>query len=213
MDRAEQTVRIGIFGASGSGKSYCAKRLIEKHNRIIVFDVMSEYWNRKGFSHVNNISALKKELCKNWHKGFKIAYIPNYKTLTQELSQVSDLIFMAQADYSHNRLPIVFVVEELSSCYPVSGKNAEGFSNLAARGRHRGIHIIGISQRISEVNTTFRGNCTSIYIYRPADHVDIDVATKILGRKRHHLISIMRNYEYFYLREGKVTFKGRPEDL
>jgi len=37
---------------------------------------------------------------------------------------------------------------------------------MGTRGRHYGLHIIAITQRAAEINVTFRGQCSTIYVFR-----------------------------------------------
>lgn len=200
------TVRIGIYGASGSGKTFRAKKLIEKCTRLVVFDSLGDFAGY-GWLRVYDIKGLKAALVKNWQKGFKIAYIPKSGNEESELDEVSMILYAAQAEYPRDP-QITFVVDELSLCYPKNGKCSTGFTNLACRGRHRGINLIGISQRIAQVNTNFRGNCTSSYFFRPADHVDIDTLAKIIGRDYIEKIRTMENYNFFHFKNGKIIFKN-----
>jgi hypothetical protein len=199
----EQAVRIGIYGASGSGKTYKARQLVKNCPRLIAFDPLGDF-SGTGWKVAYSIKDLKKALVDNWKRDFKIAYrFTDVEQAESELNVVSNLLYAAQADYP--KVPMLtFVVDELSLCYPKFGKCSSGFTNLACRGRHVGINLIGISQRIAQVNTNFRGNCTSSYFFRPADHVDIDTLGRIIGKEYLHKIRSMRNRDFFYVKDGQI---------
>ena len=51
---------------------------------------------------------------------------------------------------------------------PVAGgaEKSPGFAEMCSRGRHYGLDMIGVSQRIAEVSTRFRGNCSETVVFR-----------------------------------------------
>ena len=66
---------------------------------------------------------------------------------------------------------MTLVVEEMNLSFPVAGgvHKCTGFAEICSRGRHYGIDVIGASQRIAEVDTRFRGNCTESVVLRQED--------------------------------------------
>ena len=70
-DTAEQVGRVGVWGASGSGKSSYVKRQLAKRNRVVIFDPQGEY----DATQAQSVEAVRLEMMRNW-SGFRIAYRP-----------------------------------------------------------------------------------------------------------------------------------------
>lgn len=47
------------------------------------------------------------------------------------------------------------------------------FSWIGTKGRHYGLHVIAITQRAAQINTTFRSQCSTIYTFR-CNKTDMD---------------------------------------
>lgn len=198
--------RIGIWGRSGSGKSTYAKSLIRGRARVVVFDPLGEY-GAQGFREVSSVDMVRAEMRKNW-RGFRVALVPRAGREPVYLSQLCKLLMRAQQPYKdHGRGPgLTLVVEEMSLSFPVSGgvQRAPGFAQVCSMGRHYGIEVIGISQRIAEVATRFRGNCTETVALRQKGPRDLDAAAAELGVPRAQ-VEALKPLEYIHEKDGKIS--------
>lgn len=198
--------RIGIWGRSGSGKSTYAKRLIKGRKRIVVFDPLSEYGGA-GFKVVHTVDAVRRAMRADW-RGFRIAIVPSAGSEPRTLSSLCKLLMAAQQPYKETGkgAGVTLVVEEMSLSFPVSGgaQKAPGFAQVCSMGRHYGIEVIGISQRIAEVATRFRGNCTETVVLRQKGPRDLDAAAAELGVGRAQVEALGR-LEYLHEKDGKIT--------
>ena len=207
-----QAQRLGIFGASGCGKTTKARELIRCLNRVIFFEPLADDLRRlvasDGFKAVAGLPELFRKVRADFAKGFKIAYYPAAGSETDELSKLSDFLMAIQSGYGfqHNA-QITLAVDELDLGFPTgeSLKNPRnGFKNLCCRGRHTGIHIVGLSQRMHLVDNVFRANCSAVYLYR---HTDIDVGLKIIGREYRDRFRALDNFQYIYKAGNKIILK------
>jgi len=100
---------------------------------------------------------------------------------------------------------ITLVVEEMNLSFPVHGGEAKarGFAEVCSRGRHYGIEVFGLSQRIAEVSTRFRGNCTETVVLRQQGPRDLSAAVDALGGHKAQ-IAALRNLDYLHERQGEV---------
>lgn len=105
---------------------------------------------------------------------------------------------------------ITLLVEEMNISYPVTGvpHALGGFPDLCSRGRHFGVEIIGLSQRIAEVNTRFRGNCTETYVFRQKGPRDLKAAASELGDVKPAEIQALQPHCYIHEKDGTIT-KGK----
>lgn len=211
-----QTQRVGIFGASGCGKTSKARELIRELNRVIYFEPLADDLRRleheDEFKTVAGLNSLAAEIAKHYQTGFKIAYYPGMQAEENELSIISNALMRIQSGYGlqHNA-QITLVIDELDLAFPsgISQRNpGNGFKNLCCRGRHTGINIVGISQRMHLIDNVFRANCSAFYLFRHSEPADIDVGVKILGREYRQTFKNLNNFEYVY-KAGNQIFIHR----
>lgn len=176
--------KIGVWGASGSGKSSWVKKTIASKRRVVVFDPLGEY---RGFVRVTTPDQVRQAMRADW-AGFRIAYTPaRAGGEPDKLSKLCNGLLKAQKPYQLSEgkfgAQIILVVEEMNLCFPVHGGETKcpGFAEICSRGRHSGIPIIGVSQRIAEVSTRFRGNCDKSVVFRQKGPRDRAAAMAEIG--------------------------------
>ena len=179
------TGQIGVWGRRGSGKSSYLQQRIAKAKRVVIFDTMGEYGQIRGIKAVSRIDQVRQEMRKNW-TGFRVALKPIGGREPAILSELSYFLIQAQAPSvkaGRNIRPITLVVEEMNLAFPVSGGEAKcpGFAELCSRGRHSYVEMIGASQRIAEVSTRFRGNCTETVVFAQKGPRDLAASEAELG--------------------------------
>lgn len=206
---ASNAGRIGVWGASGSGKSSYVKRKIKDIKRLVVFDPLDEYGPLCKVK-ARSLEDVRKAMRKDW-QGFKIAYVPPAGKEPAALSGLSRLLTAAQQPYKDKGrgAGVTLIVEEMNLSFPVHGgeTKAAGFAEICSRGRHYGIEVYGLSQRIAEVSTRFRGNCTETVILRQQGPRDLAAAVDAIGGRKAE-IAALRNLDYLHERQGEVT-KGK----
>lgn len=206
---ASNAGRIGVWGASGSGKSSYVKRKMKDMTRLVVFDPLDEYGPLCKVK-VRSLEEVRKAMRANWH-GFKIAYVPPAGKEPAALSGLSRLLIKAQGPYKEKGkgAGVTLIVEEMNLSFPVHGGEAKaaGFAEICSRGRHYGIEVYGLSQRIAEVSTRFRGNCTETVILRQQGPRDLAAAIDAIGGHKADIAGL-RNLDYLHERQGEVT-KGK----
>lgn len=195
--------RIGVYGASGSGKSTKARELIVGVTRLVRFDPFAE--GARGAVQTD-ARGFRAALAKNWNAGFNINVVPSYGHEMADLHAISTAIRDAQVQ-TGARAPITFLAEEINTAFPVTALPAQypGFGELCSRGRHFNVNIIGVSQRIAEVNTRWRGNTSCFYVFRQGDARDVQAATAMLPPGWRNAVTQLQNFEYLFVNAGHVT--------
>ena len=165
-----------VYGRRGSGKSTLVQSLLKGRKRVVVFDPMAEFASQRGFVRVSCFRDLVAALRKGWGRGFKIAFVPD-DDFKKVLHGISHVLWGAQAPYDAGRddRKVTLVVEEMNLCYPPKDLPAgqEGFVRAILQGRHRGIEIIGVTQRPALVHPNFRSNAHDTYVFALEDHQDV----------------------------------------
>ncbi|WGT50157.1 hypothetical protein [Thioclava nitratireducens] len=210
MSASSNAGRIGVWGRSGSGKSSYAKARLKSARRVVVFDPLGEY-GAEGFKVVDHqrdgLDAVRLKMIEDW-RGFRIAYQPPSGREVAALSALSRLLIAAQAPYKDTGrgAGLTLVVEEMNLSFPVAGgaQKCAGFAEICSRGRHYGIEVIGISQRIAEVATRFRGNCTETVVFPQKGKRDLDAAAAELGVHPDQ-VRELKNLHYLHEQAGEVT--------
>jgi len=153
MSRLEQADIIAIFGGSGSGKSYRFRELTKHDKRLVVWDSMAEY---DELSIIDGDIRLLVGLLSR-RKNFRVAFRPDFEDMTEQFRKFCKLV------YAVGNMTVG--VEELNEVTQASFA-PPAWKSLTSRGRHRGLHIRGMSQRPASVDKDFIGNATEIYAGR-----------------------------------------------
>lgn len=197
----EQARRVGIFGASGSGKTTKALELVKNVDRLVVFDPLDEFGYK--FVKISSLQQLKTIILKNYSKGFKVRFVPELAKSKEQLSQICIFLRELQSGYKFSKFSsmITLFVDELDLGFPLNESKANGnngFYYLCCRGRHYGINIVGVSQRMSLVDLPFRANLSDLYVFRLADFNDIKSACQMIGGGYKENLQSQQNYHYIY---------------
>lgn len=204
---------VGIFGARGSGKTTFALRELDKLKRFVIFDPMADPdLDRIGAKRVTTLAGVKDAMRADW-RGFKIVYTAPTGREPLALSRLSYGLIQAQQPYRQSSgrkgSQLTLVVDEMNLSFPVRGgaEKAPGFAEICSRGRHSGIAVYGLSQRIAEVDTRFRGNLARAVILRQQGKNDIRAAAETLGIAETD-IRALRDLDYLIGENGRID-RGR----
>lgn len=211
MSAASNAGRVGVWGRSGSGKSSYVKHRIRGQGRVIVFDPLDEYRAEActALAHSDGgLDPVRAAMRAKW-AGFRLAYVPPAGYEPAALSALSRLLMAAQEPFRRTGkgMGITLVVEEMNLAFPTSGgvEKAKGFADICSRGRHYGITIIGVSQRIAEVATRFRGNCTETVVFAQRGPRDLAAAASELGLHSPDRVRGLDSLAYLHERNGTVA--------
>jgi DNA helicase HerA-like ATPase len=198
------SLRIGIVGASGAGKTTKALELIRQLPRVVLLSPFVDDYALARPRTCASVREIEIELRKNWQRPFKLALSPAYGDEPTTLESVSALIVSAQRA-SGAGAPIALVVDELNAAFPVQAlpRAFKSFGELCSRGRHYNVTLIGITQRMAEVSTRWRGNMSGFYTFRPADAVDVQTIGRMMPKGQAHQLASLQNFEYFYIESGR----------
>ena len=214
---------ICLFGASGSGKTHEALKLIKSSKRVIAFDPVKEFggfivdldratWKHRILTHVK----------KNWSKGYRISLQGGLQNPSQFGHDLWELLKRIQDPYLNGKAKakIVLVIEEADRLVPVKDLPAsrQGLQKEAPmRGRHFGVDMIVLTQRPQMISKDVQGNALIQKFFALADIPAQTVAAQILGGTRGNekttkewmrAISNLTKGQHFEVKDRKVTAKG-----
>jgi len=180
MPALERADIVGGFGASGSGKSHLVKRLIKSDRRLIVWDPMDEY---AAGARCDRIDGDLRELIDvvRARNRWRIAFVPDFAALGVQFSLWCRIVRAVGN--------LRAVVEELNEVTRPAHAPAD-WRWLCSRGRHRGVRIIGVSQRPASVDKDFIGNATELFAFRLPYDPDWKALAVKFGRDAPKLASL-----------------------
>lgn len=162
-----------VIGASGSGKSAFVKTALLKpasaRHRLIVWDYMREYGALA--SPVGNIPALVEAVR---GKRFSVAFQPAFDSKLR----ARQFEHFCRVGYALGNCTMV--VEELAFVTMPSFA-PPAWSMVTCTGRHKGLTVIGCSQRPAQIDKNFFGNCSTVHCGRLNDANDVRVMSRCLG--------------------------------
>ena len=210
MSQNKQAGRIGIWGCSGSGKTtYLLSRLAGRR-RVVVMDPTGDIV-KQGFRSCDTVDAVREAMIADW-RGFRLAYVPVPGHEPRCLNQLSGVLATAQAGYQANQhaMQLTLAIDEMADAFPAQGalKKVPKFAHLCSQGRHLGIEIFGCSQRIAEVHSRFRGNCSEAVVFQNLEPNDVARSAATLGLKVSD-VEGLDQFEYLHRVRAKQIERGR----
>lgn len=157
-----QVARLGIFGMIGSGKTTLAKKVALHQRRVLVWDAGGDYLEIP--NQLTEIDDLADFLEETQQENFAaVAYCPQSAD-KEEFEEVCGLAF----DYGR----MLFVVEEVAdNCGP--SWLPPRFSKIVRLGRHRGLGLLWVTQRLNEINRTLTSQTHVFAGFRMTEPIDL----------------------------------------
>jgi len=192
-----------VTGRRGSGKTTLVQQMVERSRRVVVFDPLGQYGREFHWPMATNIRELHDFVARFWRDPFRIAYTAPGDFVT-ELHRLALYLWEAMRPYDtgRDRHMLVLVVEEMNLSVPVHKLPAtrRGFERLVLQGRHRGIEIIGVSQRPALVSADFRSSVAETYVL-PLGIEDHDA----FGRRFRDEVARLQPHQWLRFAEGAAT--------
>lgn len=197
---------IAVIGATGSGKGIFIKNyaLKKSDKRLLIWDYMQEYGGLVDLSTPTLGTAIRSMTGPQ----FRTAFRPSYDDKLR--ARQFDAFCKAAVAAGDVRL----VVEELAFVTQASFAPA-GWKMATSIGRHKGLRIIGASQRPAQVDKAFWSNATEIHCGFVNFEADQKVMAQVLGvpvsdiqnlKPLEYLHKNVRTKEIVF---GKVKIPGR----
>lgn len=211
MTAGRDAPRIGVFGRSGSGKSSYVKAALRAAPRVVVFDPLEEYAALPGFRAVASADDVLRAAERSY-VSFRLALTPRAGREAEDLDRLARAARIVQAPAkAGGGRRLVVVVEEMNLSFPVAGgaERAPAFADLCSRGRHWDVELWGVSQRIAEVSTRFRGNLSRVVVFAQSGPRDLRAACDALGFVEVEQVRALAPHAYLTAEPGAAPTVGR----
>lgn len=181
---------IVIIGKRGSGKSYLARKLIEREPRLLIFDTMSEY-NEGVMFETEELQQFKAFWKHVYRRPFRLIYRPLMPE--KEIEVIAELVFLLGN--------MTFVVEEVD-CYCTPYQISDAFAHIIQRGRHKNITLIGVTQRPYGIHRLLTSQAKELYIFSTSEPRDRDYLKSLLGQEIEAKLDALQQYQYVKWTDG-----------
>lgn len=172
MSTKNKAAIIAVLGASGSGKSTFVKRALasSKPKRLLVWDPMREYTHGKEATRLADLADVIEA-------GKAGSFAVTFRPSTQDSMRARQFdVFCGLALAAGN---LTLVVEELRFVTTPSRAPLR-WAEVTMTGRHRGLKVIGTSQRPASIDKDFLGNATLIRTGRLVYPEDVRAVSKAM---------------------------------
>jgi hypothetical protein len=195
---AEKIIEL-VFGKRGSGKSFLAKKLLQQHDRYIVYDTLGEY--TEGVI-VQDLEELKALWGKVYRRPFRIIYQP----------LDPDGEFPIIATYVLRCGNVTLLIEEVDR-YARPLAMCQQFKEIVQRGRHNNIALIGVTQRPPGVDRLLTSQAKKMCIFNTSEPRDIEYFKDVIGDTVAAKIEQLKQYEYVEWLDGREELLVKKETL
>jgi len=202
----KQNVIICVVGRKGSGKSHLIKGAIaEARSRswfFFIWDPMGEYSDvprENTFTDTDDAEEFfdwsRKEPA--WSEGWMARFISHFN-MEDDFESVCDLV------YRRGRL--TFVVEEVPLlCEP--GYAPPNFDRLIRLGRHRGVNLVCIGQRLAEFSRRLTAAADIFYIFGTKEPRDLQGIAERCGPEVAAAVAGLQGHDYVDYQVRDDSFK------
>lgn len=186
---------ILVIGKRGTGKSYLVDKLINNCTRLIVYDPQSEYDGGVVFD-LDHYQDFIRFLFRYHKANFRIIYRPINPEA--EIDDIAKLVFALGN--------LTLVVEEIEA-YCSSHSINMNLMAILARGRHKNIDLIGVTQRPFGIHRYLTSQAKTAYVFRTNEPADRDYLKNLLGSEIEPLLDQLKEFEHIVWQEHKEGFE------
>jgi len=191
-----------VMGKRGSGKSELTKYLIRNVNRLVVYDIMSEYVEGVTFDDTEI-----DQLVDFWRQ---VYYMRDFRIIYRPMQPKEEINWIAEAVFALGDL--TFVVEEIDSIYTPFDIPLP-MQAIIQRGRHKNVEMIGVTPAPFGIHRDLTRQAKDIFIFRTTEPRDVQYLQRLLGSRIEHKLAALEQYEFIHWSDGIENVRvGKVQD-
>lgn len=156
---------LGVFGASGTGKTTYAERFIcgAKSEAVFIFDPEGEFASRLHLPWVSSFAAVDAAVLSGW-----VCFdpMPEFGDQTAGLDYFCRYAYAASSVIKGRKF---FVVDELGKYMESTGKCLQSLKDILQTGRRRGLDGVFMAQQPNELHNTVRCQLSEVVCFQLTD--------------------------------------------
>ena len=190
---------IIITGQRGKGKTTYLKSIIEKYDRVIIFDLLGEFCQ---YETAYNLKEYFQKLTRLRKESFFYLNYFNPKNSEEDFDIVCKSI---------NRLQdIVFIIDELDY-FTNANYTPKDFAEIIKRGRHQNLNVIASTRRPHEIPRLVTSQLSQFITFRQLEPRDLSYTKDVVGLNPEE-IQALQDFEYIVWKNGLV-FRGKTKPI
>lgn len=160
---------VAIAGRKGSGKSALTRVMLERAQRLFLFDSMGEHhWVEDRFDQVDRADWYIQETAAT-REQFVGSLVPQQEDLDADFGLICDSVY--------DQGNILFGIEEVPMlCTPQHAP--ESFKRLFRLGRHHNVNMLYTAQRLGECNRGLTAATDVFILFSAAEPRDLDAISE-----------------------------------
>lgn len=186
-----------IVGKRECGKSYLARKINDLFPRSVIIDPACDWTNGEIVNSFDSFSNKLINFKNNNKKEFKLIFQfnPDQKNKEEHLNHVLRLC------YHFGNIQVVIDEVQL---FTNPHYMPEYLKNLLFIGRHKGISVMAITQRPSQLNKSILSQSSHVYVGQLHEKNDLKSVSNFLNEETDKLIQLPnRHFIYFSPKHGK----------
>jgi len=190
-----------VMGKRGSGKSVLTKFLIRNVNRLVVYDIMTEYVEGVTFDDIE-----RQRLAVFW----ALVYKQDFRIVYRPMQPKEEIEWIAEAVFALGDL--TFVVEEIDSiCTPFDIPLP--MQAIIQRGRHKNVEMIGVTPAPFGIHRDLTRQAKDIFVFKTTEPRDVQYLQRLLGSRIEHKLAALEQYEFIHWSDGVENVRvGKVQD-
>jgi AAA+ ATPase superfamily predicted ATPase len=191
-----QSEVVVILGKRGSGKTTLARKLSEKHNRVIFYDSTGHdyqdgvicYEIKELFDYLERVENFEK---------FRVTFKPLH----------AERVFPMFCKICRHLKNLCVVIDEVDLYASATGDIDENFLWLVKIGRHSDISMVCVSRRPAEMSRNITAQARQFYIFNSTEPRDIAFLKAVIGNEAEKII-LLDNFSFLHYNNGIVVIEG-----
>jgi hypothetical protein len=178
--------RVLVVGVTGTGKTYLAKQLASKVQRLLVVDPLCEW---------GDVTVM----CFDWQTVLEEVSQERFRVSICVDENPRDVLeFASRIVRDEDVGNCLLVVDELSLFFRRGEEASDGIQGVVRFGRRENINLMLLSQRSYDCPIDLRSQLSDIFAFRSHEPRDIQALGQMVGRDQAQQVLALRGHQHYH---------------